>query len=256
MSTHKTHSEIVSDHFSRQSGRYLSSAVHSQGEDLAYLDALLEKHPHARLLDLGCGGGHVSYTAAKRVREVTAYDMSGTMLDTVRNAASERQLDNIETCLGTVEELPFPDESYDIAATRFSAHHWHDMGRALREAHRVLKPKGLFVVMDVMSPGIPHLAVQLETICTLHDSSHVRNLSAGEWLGALNLAGFSLVEARTHRMFLDLQGWLDRMQTPEVFGQALRELQRKASQEAQRYFEIKLDGSFTQDIITILARRI
>lgn len=256
MSSHKTNSDIVSGHFSRQSGNYPHSAVHAQGEDLTYLDAFLKDYPQARLLDLGCGGGHVSYTAAKRVREVTAYDLSDAMLEIVRGAAQERGLDNIETCQGKAEHLPFPDEAYDLAATRLSAHHWHDVGKALREVCRVLKPMGRFVVMDIMSPGNPHLAVQLETISTLHDSSHVRNLSAGEWLRELNHAGFRLIEARTHRMRLELQVWLDRIQTPEGLGHAIRALQNKASREAQKYFEIKPDGSFTQDIITIQTERI
>jgi ubiquinone/menaquinone biosynthesis C-methylase UbiE len=44
--------------------------------------------------------------------------------------------------------------AFDVVISRYSAHHWHDVGQALREVKRVLKPGGIFIIMDVMSPGI------------------------------------------------------------------------------------------------------
>jgi ubiquinone/menaquinone biosynthesis C-methylase UbiE len=55
---------------------------------------------------------------------------------------------------GYAETLPFADASFDVVISRYSAHHWHDVGQALREVKRVLKPGGVMIIMDVMSPGI------------------------------------------------------------------------------------------------------
>ncbi|WP_435889727.1 class I SAM-dependent methyltransferase [Escherichia coli] len=43
---------------------------------------------------------------------------------------------------GYAESLPFADNAFDIVISRYSAHHWHDVGAALREVNRILKPGG------------------------------------------------------------------------------------------------------------------
>ena len=68
-----------------------------------------------------------------------AYDLSAQMLDVVAQAAEVRQLKNITT-RGYAESLPFADNAFDIVISRYSAHHWHDVGAALREVNRILKP--------------------------------------------------------------------------------------------------------------------
>ncbi|WP_016683933.1 class I SAM-dependent methyltransferase, partial [Yersinia pestis] len=67
------------------------------------------------------------------------------------------KLTNIEIQQGLAESLPFADQSFDIVISRYSAHHWHDVGKALREVKRVLRPGGKVIFMDVVSPGHPVL---------------------------------------------------------------------------------------------------
>ena len=88
----------------------------------------------ARVLDLGCGGGHVSYRVAPHVREVVACDLTPDMLTQVKRAAAERGLSNIVARQGAAERLPFADASFDIVLSRYSAHHWRDFEAGLREA--------------------------------------------------------------------------------------------------------------------------
>ena len=140
--------------------------------------SILEARPGARLLDLGSGGGHLSYYAAPHAASVTAYDLSDEMLAAVAQVAAERGLGNIATRQGAVEALPFAAQSFDIVATRLSAHHWHDVPAALREARRVLAPGGLLVVIDIVSPGPPLLDTHFQAIELLRDPSHVRDYSA------------------------------------------------------------------------------
>ncbi|MGO0765593.1 class I SAM-dependent methyltransferase, partial [Citrobacter freundii] len=91
----------------------------------------------------------------QHVKQVMAYDLSSQMLEVVAKAAKDRGLDNIATRQGYAESLPFEDNVFDVVISRYSTHHWHDVGRALREVNRVLKPGGVLIVMDVMSPGHP-----------------------------------------------------------------------------------------------------
>ena len=255
MKSSRTHSDIITDNFGPQAEAYLVSAVHAAGEDLVWLNSVLEAHPAAELLDLGCGGGHVSYTAAPRVRNVTAYDMSGQMLQVVEQAAKERGLANVVTRQGVAESLPFADAVFDLVVSRYSAHHWHDVPKAMREVYRVLKPGGLLLLMDVVSPGHPVLDIYLQTVEMLRDTSHVRDYSPGEWLCFMNEAQLHAEELRSFRLHLEFTSWITRMRTPEHFAHAIRELQNTASQEVRSYYGIAPDGSFAVDCVMLKAQK-
>ena len=247
MKTPRHHADLVRESFSPRADAYLKSAVHASGPDLDRLDALLCGHGQADLLDLGCGGGHVSYLAAARVRRVTACDMSENMLETVRRAAAERGLDNIATRQGTAESLPFADASFDLVASRYSAHHWRDVGQALREVRRALKPGGLFLLIDVAAPGHPVPDIYLQTVEMLRDPSHVRDYSPGQWLEFAGQAGLRVDTMTTFRLRLEFASWIARMRTPDVCAKAIRFLQESASDEVRAYFALEDDGSFTVD---------
>src|SRR5690348_9251200 len=122
--TEKTLEALVDQQFGAQAAAYLNSAVHAQGPDLEALAALVAGRDGARVLDLGCGGGHVSFAVAKQVREVVAYDLSSDMLAVVAAAARERGLANVSTQQGVAEKLPFAVASFDYVFSRYSAHHW------------------------------------------------------------------------------------------------------------------------------------
>lgn len=85
-----SHNDAVDRQFGAQASAYLTSAVHAQGNDLQRLGRLLAAHPQAQVLDLRCGAGHASFTAAAQVSQVVAYDLSAQMLAVVAQAAQER----------------------------------------------------------------------------------------------------------------------------------------------------------------------
>lgn len=252
----ETHSSIVSNAFGSRASEYVTSKVHAVGPDLEVLEGLLSGYPEAKILDIGCGGGHVSYLAARHVQSVTAYDLSPGMLEAVRSTALKRGLNTIETVLGRAELLPFENGSFDIVASRYSAHHWQDMARALREAHRVLAPGGLAVFMDVVAPGVPLLDTYLQTIELLRDTSHVRDYTQGEWLSFIEEAGFRLSATHAFRLRPEFSDWTDRMATPLHFSRAIRELYNIAPNDVRTAFCIEDNGSFTVDTVAIIAVRL
>lgn len=58
--TEKSQDELVLGQFDPRAAAYVSSAVHAQGDDLRQVADLVRDRGDARVLDLGCGGGHVS----------------------------------------------------------------------------------------------------------------------------------------------------------------------------------------------------
>jgi len=207
----------------------------------------------ARVLDLGCGGGHVSLRAAPHVAEVVACDVSDEMLDAVRRTAADRGVDGIRVKRCAAEALPFAAGSFDIVLSRFSAHHWSDLDAGLREARRVLKADGLAVFVDSASPGRPLLDTHLQAVELLRDATHVRNYTADEWLAALARAGFVVTSMRSRTLRIEFASWLARTATSKLHADAIRSLQRHAPAEVRTHFRIEADGSFFLDALLLEA---
>ncbi|WP_407866348.1 class I SAM-dependent methyltransferase [Phyllobacterium phragmitis] len=244
----KSHEVLVGGQFGSRAEAYLKSAVHAQSPDLDAIVGLMREHKDARVLDLGCGGGHVTFNVSPLVKEIVAYDLSPEMLNVVARAARERGLDNVSTRQGTVESLPFDADSFDVVLSRFSAHHWRDLDAALREAARVLKPGGMLAIVDTVTSGIPLVDTYLQAIELLRDCSHVRNYSRAEWEAAIARAGLQPRSVSAFRLRLDFNAWVERMNTPQLHVDAIRSLQNAVSLQATRHFETEPDGSYCIDV--------
>ncbi len=247
----RAHEKVVESQFGPRAKAYVESAVHAQGADLDALEAIVRKAAPARALDLGAGGGHVSYLMARHAKAVTAADLSGEMLAAVATTAREKRLDNIETVQAPAEDLPFDDGSFDFVGCRYSAHHWRDFDGGLREARRVLKLGATAVFMDAYSPGPSLFDTHLQAVELLRDTSHVRDYTASQWIAALERSGFALQGCRTWRLRMDFPVWIARMRTPDDNARAIRALQAASSAEVKRHFAIEDDGSFVLDILLI-----
>lgn len=249
----KDHKQVVDKQFGEQADAYLKSAVHAQGEEFELLKQAVANGSRSCLLDLGCGAGHVSFNVAPLVNKVVAYDLSSAMLEVVSKAAQAKGFDNIETVQGVAESLPFEDNSFDFVFSRYSAHHWQDLGLALREVKRVLKPNGVVAFIDVVTPELPLLDTYLQTVEVLRDTSHVRDYSVAEWVRQLGEAGLIVTKHHKQKLRLEFSSWVERMRTPVVFREAILALQQAMGQEVRDYFEIDQQGSFSTDVLVIWA---
>ena len=251
----RDHRAQVSEQFGPRAAAYVESAVHAQGADLRQLAELAQALPAtAKALDLGCGGGHAAFHIAPHVGQVVAYDMSVEMLNAVARTAADKGLGNIVTRQGVAETLPFPNASFDLVVSRFSAHHWNDLGAGLREARRVLKDGGQAVFIDAVAAPSPLCDTHFQAIELLRDTSHVRDYSPAEWLDALGKAGFTAGITMPRRLRLEFQSWITRMRTPDLLVGAIRALQAAMPREVTDYLELEPDGSFTIDTLTIEAK--
>lgn len=212
---------VTAKQFGEQASAYLTSAVHAQGADLERLKVIVGNLRDAAVLDLGCGGGHVSFAVAPHAASVIACDLSAEMLHVVAGAARERGLTNVLTQRMQAEKLTFPDATFDIVITRFSAHHWFDVAAGLREAHRVLRPNGVLVVIDIVAPEVPLFDTTLQTVEVLRDASHVRDYRMSEWRAMLATAGFAPPQINTNRLRMVFDDWIARMRTPGSRGSSL-----------------------------------
>lgn len=255
--TESDHHAVVQQHYDQRAGAYLASSVHAAGADLDLIAERISQRPGEVVLDMGCGGGHVSFRLAPAVGQVVACDLSQVMLDTVAAEAARRGLANVVTMQSAAETLPFAADSFAAVVSRYSAHHWRDLAEGIRELYRVLKPGGLAIFSDLLAPESALLDTWLQSVELLRDPSHVRNARLGEWAQVLGAAGFAIERITTARLRLDFASWVGRARTPDAQVQAIRTLQAGASGETRRYFDVAEDGSFSVDTgVFVVGKRI
>src|SRR6267378_6487291 len=119
-------------------------AAFTRGATEAILEAA-HLRPGMRVLDLACGVGDPALSIAAEVApsgRVTATDLGPGMMSLAEELARKNGLANIEFREANAESLPFADATYDILTCRFGIMFFPDLGKALRECLRVLKPGG------------------------------------------------------------------------------------------------------------------
>jgi 2-polyprenyl-6-hydroxyphenyl methylase/3-demethylubiquinone-9 3-methyltransferase len=93
-----------------------------------------------KLLDGGSGGGHFSQVASERGADVTSLDVGDNLLAQVAKRCDTRRV------LGSVLDLPFEAETFDIVLSTEVIEHTPDPRLGIRELCRVVKPGGLLVL--------------------------------------------------------------------------------------------------------------
>ena len=108
--------------------------------------AHLKPRPGMRILDLACGPGTLTVPLALELAgdgEVVGVDLAEGMLSAARESIAGRSLP-VRFLRMDAENLQFPPASFDAAGCGHGLHFLPNLGRALREVHRVLKPRGRF----------------------------------------------------------------------------------------------------------------
>lgn len=226
----------VRQQFASVAANYRTSAVHAAGPDLDRMIALAALGDDARVLDAGCGAGHTAIAFAPLARQVIACDFTPAMLQQLEALAKERAVTNVCAQLADVERLPFSSRSFDLVASRYSAHHWRRPERALAEFRRLLKPGGALLISDIMAREDYAQDTFLQTIELLRDPSHVRDYRVSEWRALLASAGFATEVIMTFDLTLHFATWTRRMETPRQQAAMIMTLFNGASSDIRRAF--------------------
>jgi ubiquinone/menaquinone biosynthesis C-methylase UbiE len=124
--------------------------------DTADLLARAGVRPGMRCLDLGCGGGEVTFEIARLVGaegHVTGVDMDEVKLSLGRGAAGERGLINVEFRVANVDDWDEP-AAYDLVYCRFLLQHLSRPVDLLRRMWAAVAPGGAIVVEDADFAGL------------------------------------------------------------------------------------------------------
>lgn len=115
----------------------------------AFGQLLLRILPPLTVADLGSGEGLLSELLALRCRKVIAVDNSEKIIAFGAAKARKAGLKNLEFRLGDLQDPPIAEATVDLVILSQALHHAEDPPRALRSAHRILKPGGQVMILDL-----------------------------------------------------------------------------------------------------------
>ena len=148
----------VSEMFDNVSGNYdLLNRILTFGIDIKWRKKVVkivgDKNPET-ILDIATGTGDFAIMLAKlNPKKIIGLDLSKGMLDVGIKKVKEKNLDGlIEMVLGDSENLPFKDNSFDAVTVGFGVRNFENLDKGLQEVLRVLKPKGVFVILETSQP--------------------------------------------------------------------------------------------------------
>ena len=141
---------------------------------------------------MGCGTGFlIDLLAGQRKARYCGLDLSDEMI----RVANRKTIPGAEFVSGSADKLPWPDESFDIVTCSQSFHHYPYPEKAMREAKRVLKKGGLYILSDTGIGGVGawidnHILFKLARSGDCHTTNRkgIEKMMVG--------AGFTVVDSR------------------------------------------------------------
>lgn len=150
--------EQVTQMFDTISGNYDDlNRVISLGIDVKWrkkvVDIVAKKNPE-NILDIATGTGDLAILmTSTSAKKIIGLDLSVGMLEVgKKKIASQNLSDKIEMVVGDSENIPFPDNYFDAITVSFGIRNFETLEKGLAEIYRVLKPGGVFVILETSVP--------------------------------------------------------------------------------------------------------
>ena len=150
--------EQVAEMFDNVSGNYDAlNRIMTFGIDMKWRKKVVNivgaKKPKS-ILDIATGTGDFAIMLSKlNPEKIIGLDISKGMLEVGIKKIKNKKLDGlIDMVIGDSENLPFGDNSFDAITVGFGVRNFENLDKGLQEIHRVLKPNGIFVVLETSQP--------------------------------------------------------------------------------------------------------
>lgn len=177
---------------------YLISNDHAYGEDLSFIKNYFKDRKFESILDIATGAGHQSKVFECNLK--IGIDLSINMLKTAK-----REFGIIPVCASAMQ-LPFLDNVFNLVCCRIAMHHFENPELFFYESGRVLKDRGILVLVDSV---VDVEDGYLNTIEYVRDNTHIRSLTVNEIINyAKNFRLLTYLQIRKRHDFYD---WAKRL---------------------------------------------
>jgi len=154
-----TRKEQVTEMFDNISENYdFMNRIMTFGIDVKWRKKVVKivaKTKPKEILDIATGTGDFAVMLADiQPQRIVGLDISKGMLEVGKKKIKEKGLENlIEMVWGDSENLPFDDHSFDAVTVGFGVRNFENLDKGLLEINRVLRPGGVFVVLETSQPA-------------------------------------------------------------------------------------------------------
>jgi ubiquinone/menaquinone biosynthesis C-methylase UbiE len=148
------------------------------------------------ILDLGCGGGMTVARLAGVAAEGKTYGIDYSETSVAASRKLNRRAiaaDRVNIQLGSVSQLPFPAQMFDLVTAVETHYYWPDLNADMREVLRVLKPGGTLTIIAEAYKGGKHDQF-LQGLEKLRGTMTYAHLSVSEHRDLFSSAGYADVE--------------------------------------------------------------
>ncbi|ABA21198.1 UbiE/COQ5 methyltransferase [Trichormus variabilis ATCC 29413] len=154
---------------------------------LALQGLTIEKN--TSVLDVCCGSGQATQLLVKYSQNVTGLDASPLSLRRARQNVPEANY--VEAF---AEKMPFPDKQFDVVHTSAALHEMEpqQLREIIQEVYRVLKPGGIFTLVDFHTPTNPIFWPGLTVFLLLFETETAWQLLKTDLAGLLTEIGFEV----------------------------------------------------------------
>lgn len=218
------HREVVKREFGKQAPRF-GDPDHTVASPV-YLEWMVENldlQSHFAVLDVAAGTGLLGRAIAPYVKHVVAVDATAEMLREGKHQAARDGLANIVFEHGRAEALPYPNDTFDMVASRFAMHHFEDPRAAMNQMVRVCRPEGTVAVIDLVAPDDATAAEAYNRLERLRDPSHTRALSVEELRALVRGARLDFVYTASRDVEVRVDRWCALTQTAADVRRAIAE---------------------------------
>jgi len=148
-------------------------------------------NPETKVLDLCCGSGQATQVLVQYSQDVTGLDASPLSLKRAQQNVSQAHY--VEAF---AENMPFPDNQFDLVHTSAALHEMEpsQLRQILKEVYRVLKPSGVFTLVDFHAPTNWVFWPGLSLFFVLFETETAWQLLKTDLAGLLEEAGFQLCD--------------------------------------------------------------
>ena len=187
-------------------------------------------------LDVCCGSGVVGASFRGRVSKIIGLDITPEMV-----ALAKERLD--EVIHGTVYDIPFPDNHFEVVSNREVMHLMPDPMKMMNEVFRVLKPGGQFIVGQII-PFSPIDAPWMFRIFKKKQPLLYHMFLEDDFEKLLTDAGLVDIQRKEKLVWEDIDVWIDTIETSSWHRHEIRDLYHNAPQSVKNVhpFEILPDG--------------
>ncbi len=198
----KDYEALSKKHFDGQAAEYdqRDTVYYSREGKISCRDIAeqIRNIPYGDLLDVGCGTGFlIDLLSKQRKAHYCGVDLSDEMI----RVAKEKKIEGARFVTGSADRLPYRKGTFDIVTCSQSFHHYPYPSKAMREAMRVLRPGGLYILSDTGVGGLGGW-IDNHVVFKLMNSGDCHTTNRKGIARMMELTGFEVIECRQIQGFI------------------------------------------------------